>query len=269
MAIPKNICRQRCLRRGASLFCLFLALNGCATKQDVLHVDETVRQMRNDQLLLRGQIARIDSLLTYGNEHDTRMRADLRSSLDELNQQLAQMKSQLNDMQQLVYSSAQRTPETGPAQQPLVIQKPADSATPGDTGVQSVSSVDCRSLWDNAFKDMYRAQYDLAISGFMDYLKYCPGTDLADNSQYWIAESYYEMNQHEQAITEYRKLLDKYPDSEKRASAFFKLGRTYEKLADTAKALEYFLILKNEFPGSVEYDQVKDKITEWQKAGGN
>jgi len=254
---------------GVSLICLALALGGCATKQDVLRVDETVRQMRNDQLLLRGQIVRIDSLFADGKEQDARMRADIRSSLDELNQQLARMQSQLNDMQQLVYSNSQRSPEFGSRQQPIVPETPADSRSSGDTTAQSVSSVDCRNLWDNAFKDMYRAQYDLAISGFMDYLKFCPSTDLADNSQYWIAESYYEMNQHEQAIAEYQKLLSKYPDSEKRASAFFKLGRTYEKLADTAKALEYFLILKNEFPGSVEYDQVKDKIDEWQKAGGN
>lgn len=269
MIIKKDMYRQRYPLWGVSLICLALALGGCATKQDVMRVDESVRQMRNDQVLLKHQINRIDSLLADGKEQDTRMRADIRSSIDELNQQLAQMQSQLNDMQQLVYTYAQRAPETGITQQPIVPQQPADTAAPGDTVTQSVSSVDCRNLWDNAFKDMYRAQYDLAISGFMDYLKYCPSTDLADNSQYWIAESYYEMSQHEQAIAEYEKLLSKYPDSEKRASAFFKLGRTYEKLADTAKALEYFLILKNEFPGSVEYDQVKDKISEWQKTGGN
>jgi hypothetical protein len=40
-------------------------------------------------------------------------------------------------------------------------------------------------------------------------------------------------------------------------------------LGDTAKALEYFLILKNDYPGSVEYEQVKDKIDEWQKAKKN
>ncbi len=248
-----------------SLAVLVMIFAGCATKQDVMRVDENVRQVRNDQMLLKRQIEHLDSLLTEGAEQDNQTRADIRSSIDDLNQQLTNMQNQLNDMQQLVYSFSQRTPETTPIQPPAAI--PGDTAAPSDT--TTASSVDCRRLWDNAFKDMYRAQYDLAISGFMDYLKYCPNTDLADNSQYWIAESYYEMNQHEQAIEEYKKLLDKYPDSEKRASAIFKLGRTYEKLGDTAKALEYFLILKNDYPGSVEYEQVKDKIDEWQKAKKN
>jgi tol-pal system protein YbgF len=250
-----------------SLAFLVLGLTGCATKQDVLRVDENVRQLRNDQKLLKVKLDQIDSLFAAGADQDIQMRADIRSSLDEMNQQLLQMSNQLNDMQQMVYSLSQRT-SLGPVTQQLFTEEtPPDSAEPADTLSQdAASSVDCRKLWDNAFKDMYRSQFDLAISGFMDYLKFCPDTDLADNSQYWIAESYYEMKQHEQAIDEYKKLLDQYPESEKRASAYFKLGRTYEKLADTARALEYFTILENEFPGSVEYEQVKDKLEAWQKA---
>jgi len=254
-----------------SLAGLILIIAGCATKQDVLRVDDGVRQLSNDQKILKRQLDKIDSLLTADSEQDNRMRVDVRTSLDELNNQLAQMKNQMNDMQQLVYRITQRVSDETPSVPVGVEETPGDTGQTSDsTATETTSSVDCRRLWDNAFKDMYRAQYDLAISGFMDYLKYCPSTDLADNSQFWIAESYYELNQHEQAVEEYRKLLDDYPESEKRASAFYKLGRTYEKLADTAKALEHFLILKNDFPGTVEYDQVKDKIEAWQsKADGN
>lgn len=273
MIFFENIRKQGYRLAAVSLICLSIAFTGCATKQDVLRVDETISQVRNDQMVLKRQLMHIDSLFASGAEEDNRMRAEIRASLDELNDQLGQMKNQLNDMQQVVYMMSQRASGTGTAQQqPLETPPPAagDSAVKSDTtATDTRSSIDCRQLWDNAFKDMYRAQYDLAISGFMDYLKYCPSTDLADNSQYWIAESYYELKQHEQAIQEYKKLLDNYPESEKRASAYFKLGRTYEKLADTTKALEYFLILKNDFPGSVEFDQVKDKIDEWQKAKEN
>jgi TolA-binding protein len=268
MTISKNIRRQRYRLWAVSLICLIIAFSGCATKQDVMRVDENVRQLRNDQKLLKRQLDGIDSLFAEGADQDNRMRAEIRSSVDELNDQLAQMQNQLSDMQQLIYNLSQRTSESPVAVRPL--ETPPDSSASSDSAaVPGASSVDCRQLWDTAFKDMYRAQYDLAISGFMDYLQYCPGTDLADNSQYWIAESYYELQQHEQAIAGYKELLDKYPESEKRASAYFKLGRTYEKLSDTTQALEYFLVLKNDFPGSVEFDQVKDKIEAWQKAEGN
>lgn len=270
MTLSINHRKQGYYLGAVSLTCLFLFFTGCATKQDVLQVNENIRQVRNDQLLLKHQIEGIDSLFAVGAELDAQMRADVRTSLDELNHQLTQMQNQLNDMQQVVYMFSQRVTETPVVQQSATTESPPDSTGSVDSAsTQAVSSIDCRLLWDNAFKDMYRAQFDLAISGFMDHLKYCPNTDLADNSQYWIAESYYELKQHEQAITEYKKLLDSYPDSEKRASAYFKLGRTYEKLADTTKALEYFNILKNDFPGSVEYDQVREIIDAWEKVDDN
>jgi len=126
--------------------------------------------------------------------------------------------------------------------------------------------VDCRNLWDNAFKDMRRGQYDLAISGFSDYLKFCPKGELCDNSQYWIAEAYYEMKQYPKAIAEYDKLLTQYPDSEQRPSAYFKLGRCYEETGDKKKALDHFLVLKKDFPNTPEYEQAKDHIAALQKA---
>jgi tol-pal system protein YbgF len=236
-------------------------------KQDVLRVEEQVKQVRNDQKLLNARIARLDSLISGGTSDDDRLRAEIRTSTDDLNDQLNKLQNQINDLQQLVYVLTQRVPEgtTMPAQPPVqpVDTTAADTAQAADTA--ATSSVDCRQVWDTAFKDMYRGQYDLAITGFSDYLKYCPNTDMADNSQYWIAEAYYEMDQHEQAIAEYTKLLEVYPDSEKKATAYFKLGRTYEKLGDTTKAIEYFTILQNEFPGSVEFEQVRDKLNQWQE----
>lgn len=260
-------CRLWLFLPAAGMICLLLMVSGCATKQDVLGVDEKVSQIRNDQKLLNTRMARIDSLITNSTTDEDRLRAEIRSSTDALSDQLNQLQNQINDLLPLVHLLAQRVPEgtSAPIRPPA---PPVDSSVP-DTAqaadTTATSTVDCRQVWDTAFKDMYRGQYDLAITGFSDYLKYCPNTDMADNSQYWIAEAYYEMDQHEQAISEYTKLLDNYPESEKRATAYFKLGRTYEKLGDTAKAIEYFTILQNEFPGSVEFEQVKDKLDEWQK----
>lgn len=242
-----------------------LLLSGCATKQDVVRVEEQVKQVRNDQRLLKAKIDHVDSLVTYGNEGDNRLRTEVRSSLDELMARLDQLQSQINDLQQLVYRYSQSAMTT--SQQPLLSEQPTDSLSEGaDTATSSETpSVDCRRLWDNAFKDMRRGQYDLALAGFSDYLKYCPNGELSDNSQYWVAEAYYEMKQYDAAIEEYQKLLDAYPDSEKKSQSYFKLGRCYEEKGDQAKALEYFLVLQNEYPGTVEYDQVKDKIADWQK----
>lgn len=259
--------RQRYLIIWLSLPLLLMLLSGCATKQDVLRVEEQVKQIRNDQRLLKTKIDNVDSLITHGSESDTQLRVELRSSLDDLMARLDQLQSQINDLQQLVYRYSQ---SATPSQQPLEPVAKGDSASAADgTATTETPSVDCRRLWDNAFKDMRRGQYDLALAGFSDYLKYCPGGELSDNSQYWVAEAYYEMKQYDAAIEEYQKLLDNYPDSEKKSQAYFKLGRCYEEKGERQKALEYFLVLQNEYPGTVEYDQVKDKISDWQEESDN
>lgn len=272
MRFTKNIRGWRYRLAVISLPFLMLLLSGCATKQDVLRVEEKVNQVRNDQKLLKAQLNKIDSLITGGIENENRLRVEMRTALDETGARLTQIENQLRDLQQLVYRLAQHAGgETGLIQPPVIAEKPVDStgADSGTYDTSMVSSVDCRRLWDNAFKDMYRGQHDLAISGFSDYLKYCPNGDLSDNSQYWIAEAYYEMRQFERAIEEYKKVLDNYPDSEKRATAYFKLGRCYEDLGDKKKALEYFLILRNDYPGTVEFEQVRDKIEAWEKEPKN
>ncbi len=263
--------RQGYRRMAISLLFLIMAvllITGCATKQDVLQVSEKVTQVRNDQKLIKTRLDHLDSLITTGEQQDNRLRVSLQSSVESLTEQLTQMQNQIEDLQQLIFRISQRAGDN--TAQPLAQTAPEDTATqetPPDTAATAAPSVDCRRLWDNAFKDMYRGQYDLAISGFSDYLQYCPEGDLSDNSQFWIAESYYEMKQYEKAVEEYNTLLSKYANSEKRATAYFKLGRSHEEMADTTRALEYFNVLKNEFPGSVEYEQVKDKIEAWGGSG--
>jgi tol-pal system protein YbgF len=252
-------------RAAVSLLVLILLSAGCATKQDVLQIEEKVSQIRNDQLLLRNKLDHLDSLATTGGEQDNQMRADVRNSVGELNSRLDNIQSQLEDLLQVAYRSSQRS-SNNRVEQPMVTPTPGDTARAADSGkAPASSSVDCRSLWDEAFKNMRRGQYDLAIAGFNDYLKFCPQGDLKDNSQYWIAESYYEMRKFEQAIDEYNILLEAYPETEKRSLAYFKLGRSYEELGNKDKALEYFLRLQKDYPNSFEYQQVKDKIDEWQK----
>ncbi|MCK5125075.1 MAG: tetratricopeptide repeat protein [candidate division Zixibacteria bacterium] len=255
-----------------SLLCLILALAGCATKQGVLRVEEKVNQVRIDQKLLKLQLDQVDSLISGGAEADNRLRADIRSSIDDLNNQLTQLQNQITDLNQMLNLVIQRVQAGGGQMQPQTVQI-SDSVqqmqNQEDSTTAQAPSVDCHNLWDTAFKDIRRAQYDIALSGFSDYLKYCPEGPLADNSQYWIAECYYEMELHEQAIAEYKKLLEKYPTTEKKATAIFKIGRSFEKQDNKDEALKYYLILQNDHPETVQFNQVKDKIAEWQTAKKN
>ncbi len=254
-----------------SLLCLVLLLAGCATKQDVIRVEEKVNQIRIDQKLVNAKLEKVDSLITGGADADNRLRAEIRTSIDDLNTQISQLQNQINDLNQMLNMAVQRIQSGNTGSTPPIVQvsDSVQAMAAEDTTAVEQPSVDCHNLWDSAFKDVRRGQYDVALSGFNDYLKYCPNGPLADNTQYWIGECYNEMEMYDKAITEYNKLLSTYPETKKKASAIYKLGRCYEKQDNKTKALEYFLMLQNEYPETVEYSQVKDKITEWQSGNDN
>ena len=53
-----------------------------------------------------------------------------------------------------------------------------------------------------------------------------PGSDLDDNAQYWLGESYYVMRDYDHAAAAFRTVGDKYPQSRKAPDALLKLGYT-------------------------------------------
>ena len=99
-----------------------------------------------------------------------------------------------------------------------------------------------RALYDDR-------QYDRAIKGFATILSGSPGSDLADNAQYWIGECYYGMGRFRQALTEFTKVFA-YRNTEKDDDAQLKIARCYLSLGEKDRALMALRKLIDEYPES-------------------
>lgn len=81
-------------------------------------------------------------------------------------------------------------------------------------------------------QDNYRVAFDLLKNGryvesaqaFDQFLAVFPSSPLADNAQYWLAETYYVQRQFTTALPTFRAVVDSYPDSSKLADALLKIG---------------------------------------------
>lgn len=83
-----------------------------------------------------------------------------------------------------------------------------------------------QSLYNNGY-DMYsQGKYPQAIAIFREFLQKYPKDPLADNAQYWIAESYYGQKLFDKAIAEFKK-VEKYPDGNKVPDAYYKIHLAY------------------------------------------
>ena len=98
-----------------------------------------------------------------------------------------------------------------------------------------------------------------AISGFETLVSSDATNDLADNSQYWLAECYYSQKDFKRAIIEFEKVFT-YAGTDKDDDAQLKIGLAYQSIGNVEKAGEEFQRLIDYFPGSEYYPKAKEAL---------
>ncbi len=95
------------------------------------------------------------------------------------------------------------------------------SLQPGQLPVPGGSDRDNYQL---AFELLKEERYDLAATAFRQFLVSFPDSELADNAQYWLAESYYASDKFEQALRDFEVVISDHPRSRKVPDALLKMG---------------------------------------------
>lgn len=81
-----------------------------------------------------------------------------------------------------------------------------------------------RDNYQVALELLREERYDQSAASFQQFLVAFPDSELADNAQYWLAESYYASDQFEQALRDFAAVIDNYPRSRKVPDALLKMG---------------------------------------------
>jgi tol-pal system protein YbgF len=81
-----------------------------------------------------------------------------------------------------------------------------------------------RDNYQAAFELLKEQRYDPAAMAFQQFLVSFPESQLADNAQYWLAESYYVTDKFEDALSQFQIVIDDYPRSRKVPDALLKVG---------------------------------------------
>ena len=66
-----------------------------------------------------------------------------------------------------------------------------------------ISPVEYKKTYIDALSAYQNGDYNKAINGFSGLVLSAPNNDLADNSQYWLAECYYTMKNYKRAVMEF------------------------------------------------------------------
>ncbi len=270
------------MRRWILLIAL-IAVTACTSSDDMslLHreITDVQRQVqRLDQKISGQDLKALEAQTAEQAANVMRSNADIATRMDELNEEiealraslelttrrLATISQQLAESRQRTYSPVQIPPvsvregdgEAAEVEDPDAT--PAEGARPAPSAGPTQMSPD--ELYRNAYEDYLRGNYDLAIQGFAEYVDRYGATDLADNALYWIGECHTALEQPEEALKAFSKVLENYPNSDKAAAAQLKKGMTYLTLNDQGQGVIHLQYVVYEHPGTKEADLARDKL---------
>lgn len=159
----------------------------------------------------------------------------LRENVAELTSRFGTLDNKLADI-----SSAVRTLSTPPAVPPPPAGVAAAPAPP--------PGVSAESLYQNAFRDYSTGKDELAMSEFIDYLKYFPQTENAPAAQFYIGIIYDRAKQYEDAAQAFDAVLERYPDNPKTPDALYYKGVDLMKGSHRTDAAAEFKDFLARFP---------------------
>ena len=95
-----------------------------------------------------------------------------------------------------------------------------------------------RDNYQAAFDLLKEGRYQEAAAAFKQFLVVFPNSTVADNAQYWLAETYYVQRQFGESLPAFETVLSDYPESRKVPDALLKIGYcNYElKRLDAARS---------------------------------
>jgi tol-pal system protein YbgF len=115
-------------------------------------------------------------------------------------------------------------------------------------------------LYRDAYETFQKGNLEEARKRFEAFLKQYPNTELSDNAQFWIGETYYLKKDFEKAILEYEKAITRYPEGDKIPAALFKQAFAFLELGDKVNARSLFRKLIERYPHSDQADMAKKKL---------
>jgi tol-pal system protein YbgF len=126
-----------------------------------------------------------------------------------------------------------------------------------------------QEAYQEAFNLLRELRYDKATVAFRDFLKKYPDGRYAHIAQYWLGEASYAQGDFKQAIQDYKKLIDNYPNSPKLAEAMLKIGYSEYELKNTQAAQASLERLIQTYPGTTEAGQAQNLLKKIRLKGGN
>jgi tol-pal system protein YbgF len=177
----------------------------------------------------------------------------LREVMEEIRTRLSRVEQQVGDIKTQV--------TTLPA--PSFGSSPTPDGNAASTGTTSSDT-----LFNSAFADYTRGNYDLAREQFDQYLRLYANTVRAPEAQYYVGAIAYQNGQYDEAVGHFDMVLERYPVGVISADAQFKKGMALLKLDRPEDAAREFRAAVERYPNSNIAPAAQGQLDQLQGAAG-
>ena len=229
--------------------------------ESLIQLATDLQQVQSDVKALRGEL----DTLKYNTENSADRQRELYVDVDRRLQALEQGQQRVAAAPPPPPASASGQgafPPAAPSEAPPAApstQPPAAAARPTGNDQQTYQA---------AFDLIQARRYDDARKAFADFLTAFPQSPLADNAQYWLAETHYVQRQFAEALPEFQKVIDDYPQSSKMPDAMLKVGYCNYELKNKAAARTVLQQVMHQFPDTTAARLAAQRLEKISQEGG-
>ena len=135
-----------------------------------------------------------------------------------------------------------------------------DSDSPDSDTTERPAAGTEAEMYQFAYSDYLRSDFQLAVTGFRNYLLAYPAGSRAEEAQFYLAESLYNQGDFDGAVEEYDKHLERFPESPNRINAMYKKGLAFLESNQTAQGVILLQQLVSRYPNSIEARLAREKL---------
>jgi TolA-binding protein len=221
---------------------------------DLRILQEQSQQLQNLLGTLNDAIKAVNTRLDQQAETTRKAFADQKLVIDNLTNDVRVIREKLDDNNVRIGSLTQEVDSLRQSLQQAVA-RPSPTAEPdggaagaatstGGTGAAPAPvppvGVSPKQLFESAQSDYYAGSYELAISGFTDYIKSFPKSDQADDAQVLICNAYLTDGKYDKAVEACDVAIRTYPTGDRIAEAYYRKGVALQALKDADAARDAY-----------------------------
>ena len=277
--------------KGWIIFSIGLLLFGCASTKDVQILDKEMDKLHSQIDVLQKENDSAKNQLSDLRAENQKLKTDLSLQLENVQSEIRALSTSVDEYKELlkrpsrdkeemegrlkILEERRKTQEekikeiedrlkgldgktAGSISKPMESERLASTKEiPAELKGVSTGMGD---LYKDAYETLHKGDLEGARRKFEAFLKQYPNTELSDNAQFWIGETYYLKKDFERAILEYEKAIVKYPEGDKIPAALFKQALAFLELGDKANARNLLKRVIEKYPHSDQAELAKKKL---------